>query len=293
MAKTINAEAFEAFIRKAFKLTDEEVAGLYNDAGELTDFSLIERKDADRVTKLASDKTNQYNRGLKEGAEKLEKILREKYEVESDLIGEELFDFIIEAKLEGAKTSSEDIMKHPDVVKLINRHGKEIKDLKKTHADELKAKDDAINYSAFMADINSLALKEFHGLNPILSEDPVKAKNQESLFLEKVAKVKYRKDGDVPIVLKSDGTNMTDEHGHPVSFQDFVKATAETIFDFKVAEGRSSPGNGDSDRGKGTQSKKVRTPKNMDDYISMMQDNSLTAKERIEIKNLALQAKII
>jgi hypothetical protein len=31
----------------------------------------------------------------------------------------------------------------------------------------------------------------------------------------------------------------------------------------------------------------------MDDYISMMQDNSLTAKERIEIKNLALQAKII
>ena len=49
MDKKINAEAFEAFAVKAFKLTTEELASLYNDAGELTDFSLIERKDADKI----------------------------------------------------------------------------------------------------------------------------------------------------------------------------------------------------------------------------------------------------
>lgn len=292
MDKKIDISKFETFARKVFKLTDEEMSSLYNQDGELTDFSLIEKKDAERATKLASDKTNQYNRGLKEGAEKLEKVLKEKYEVESELIGEELFDHIIETKLADTKTSSEDIMKHPDVVKLVNNHGKELKKVRQEFADQLKAKDEAISYSTFMADINSLALKEFHGLNPILSEDPVKAKNQESLFLEKIAKVKYRKDGEVPIVLKSDGTNLTDEHGHPVTFQDFVKSEAGTIFDFKASEDRSSAGNKDS-KDKGQPSKKVRVPKDANDYISMMQDNSLTSKERIEIKDLAVKAKII
>jgi hypothetical protein len=292
MDKKIDITKFETFAKKVFKLTDEELSSLYNQDGELTDFSLIEKKDTERATKLASDKTSQYSRGLKEGAEKLEKSLKDKYEVESELIGEELFDHIIETKLEGAKTSAEDIMKHPDVVKLVNSHGKEIKKLKQEHTEQLKAKDEAINYSTFMADINSLALKEFHALNPILSDDPMKAKNQESLFLERVSKVKFRKDGELPIVLKPDGTNMTDEHGHSVTFQDFVKETAGTIFDFKAADDRSSSKNKES-QDKVQQNKKVRVPKDMNDYISMMQDNSLTPKERIEIKNLAVKQKII
>jgi len=68
MDKKISAEALEAFIVKAFKLTTEEVASLYNDAGELIDFSLLEKKDSERITKLSGDSKNQYSRGLKEAA---------------------------------------------------------------------------------------------------------------------------------------------------------------------------------------------------------------------------------
>lgn len=297
MENKIDAKAFETFAKKVFKLTDEEVAGLYNEAGELTDFSLIETRDTERMTKLSTDKTNQYNRGLKEGASKLEKEVKEKYEVESDLIGVELFDFVVEQKIEEAtknvQVNAEDIMKHPEVVKLINKHGKEIRDLKKEHETTIKAKEEEINYSSFMSEINSLALKEFHSLKPILSEDPVKAKNQERLLLDRInSGAKFRKDGDLPIVLKSDGTNMADEHGHPVTFGEYIKETAGTIFDFKAADDRSGSGNQDTS-GQNQGSKKVRKPKDYDDYVSMMKDNSLTAKERIEIKNLAVEAKII
>ncbi len=121
MNKNINADAFEAFVVKAFKLTSEDLASLYNEAGELTDFSLIEQKDAERIKKLSGDKTNQYNRGLKEGAEKLEKQLKEKYEVDSDLIGVELFDSIIETKIADIKGAGpDDVLKHPDVIKALN-----------------------------------------------------------------------------------------------------------------------------------------------------------------------------
>ena len=50
MNKNINADAFEAFVVKAFKLTAEDLASLYNEAGELTDFSLLSTKDAERIS---------------------------------------------------------------------------------------------------------------------------------------------------------------------------------------------------------------------------------------------------
>lgn len=288
MDKKISVEKFEAFIRKAFKVTDEEVASLYNEAGDLEDFSIIERKDADRVQKLSTDKQNQFNRGLKEGAGKLEKELKEKYEIESDLIGVELFDFIIENKLEGVKANPDDVMKHPDVTKLINSHGKEIKAIKKEYEDKLRNKEEEVNYSNFFAEVKGKGIAEFEALNPILSDDPKKAVSQKGILVRELEKFKYRKDGDSIIVLKEDGTNLVNEHGHPVSYQEHVKSIAESYFDFKAAEERSSTGNQNTQQ---KSSKKVRMPKDKAEYVEMMKDNALTPAERVEIMKLFTSKK--
>lgn len=292
MDKKIDAQAFEAFVQKAFKLSTEEVASLYNEAGELSDFSLIESKDAERIKKLSTDKQNQYNRGLKEGAEKLEKAIKEKYEIESDLIGVELFDHVIETKIVPV-AGDEDVLKNPEVIKHINQlvtqHGKEKKALLKEMEEKLKNKEIEISEANMFKDIESAAIVEFESLNPILPEDPKKAKALKDILISELKKYKHSKDKDGFSVLKEDGSVLTDDHGYPVSFQSHVKNIADKYFDFKVAEERSNSGNkNESQQG----SKKVRMPKDRDEYVKIMSDQTLTPQERVEVKNLAVKAGI-
>lgn len=291
MEKIINAEAFESYLAKTLKFTTEEVASLYNEGGELKDFSLIESRDAERVKKLSTDKQNQYNRGLKEGAEKLERAIKEKYEIDSDLIGVELFDFVIETKVVTGATGDEDVLKNPEVIKHINQlvtqHGKEKKALLKEMEEKLKNKENEILEANMFKDIEASALVEFESLNPILPEDPKKAKALKDILISELKKYKHSKDKDGFSVLKEDGSVLTDDHGYPVTFQSHVKNIADKYFDFKVAEERSSSGNTNQNQ---QTSKKVRLPKDKNDYVEMMKDQTLTPKEMVEIKNLAVKA---
>ena len=293
MDKKINAEAFEAFVVKAFKLTTEELASLYNDAGELADFSLIERKDAERITKLSTDKTNQYNRGLKEGAQKLEKEIKEKYEIDSDLLGIELFDHVIETKVaEIKKAEPGEVLKHPDVIKALNDKDKALKAKDKEWEKKLADKEKEINRSNLFSKVKEKALLEFEKLNPILPENAEKAQALKDILVERLNKFNYQLEGEDLIVLKEDGSPLQDAHGNGITFADHIKGHAEKYFDFKAADDRSSSGN-KPPAGGGQGSKKVRTPKDKADYVSMMSDNTLTPQERVAIKNLAVAAKIV
>jgi hypothetical protein len=288
MDKIINADAFEAFAVKAFKLTPEDVAGLYNEAGELTDFSLLSQKDTERITKFQTDSKNQYSRGLKEAAQKIEKEIKEKYEIDSDAIGVELIDHIIETKVSEVKGSDgEDVLKHPDVIKhlnaLVKQHGKEKKALLDEMEQKIKNKENEIMEANTFKEVESAAIAEFESLNPILPEDPKKAKALKDILVNELKKFKHNKDKDGFSVLKEDGSVLMDEHGYPVTFSTHVKGIAERYFDFKKAEERSSSGNKEQNR---SGSQKVRMPKDQEDYVTMMKDNSLTQKERVEIMNL-------
>jgi hypothetical protein len=291
MDKKIDAQAFEAFAVKAFKLTTEDLASLYNEAGELTDFSLLAAKDSERIAKLSTDSKNQYSRGIKEAAQKLEKDIKEKYEVESDLIGVELFDFIVESKLADVKTADPtEVLKHPEVIRALNAKDKELKAKDKELIEKLKAKEDEIHSSNLFKEVETSALAEFENLNPILPGDAKKAAALKNILVGDLRKNKYQKDGEQFVVLKEDGTPLQNEHGYNVTFQDHVKGNAEKYFDFKKAEDRSSSGNNNQNQNPGT---KVRKPKDKADYETMMKDNSLTSKERVSILNLAREAKII
>ena len=60
-------------LSKLFKIDSEMLASLYNEAGELTDFSRILELDADRIKEYKTQNDSQYKRGIKEGASKIEK----------------------------------------------------------------------------------------------------------------------------------------------------------------------------------------------------------------------------
>lgn len=277
MNKMINADAFEAFLQKAFKMTAEDVAGLYNDAGELTDFSLIESKDADRIKKLSSDKTNQYNRGLKEGAQKLEKEIKEKYEVESELIGVELFDHVLNTKLEEVKGAApEEVLKHPEVIRALNEKDKALKAKDKEWQKKLDEQLDQQKKSELFNNVKKSALVVFDNEKYLLPQDARKSQALKDVFINDLSKGNFQIDGDTFIVLNENSVPMKDEHGHPVTFDDYVKSVGEKYFEKQVAEDRSSSGN--QQQG-GVQFHK---PKNNDEYVDMMR-KAKTPEERIKI----------
>ena len=92
-------------LSKLFKIEPETLASLYNEAGELSDFSKILELDAQRIAKYKSDSDNQYKRGVKEGASKIEKEVKEKFELDSDLLGVDLIDHLVVKKIEEAKAA--------------------------------------------------------------------------------------------------------------------------------------------------------------------------------------------
>jgi hypothetical protein len=252
----------------------------------LADFALIEKKDADRISKLSTDKTNQYSRGLKEGAQKTEKELKEKYEVESELVGLELFDYIIETKVDEVKKADPgEVLKHPDVIKALNEKDKLLRAKDKDWQKKLEDKEKEVNKSNLFSKVKAKALVEFDNLKPILPENANKAQALKDVLLSELTKFNYQEDGDGFIILKEDGTPLKNEHGYDVTFGDHIKSHAEKYFDFKVAEERDSSHLSEEDKKK-LQSKKIRMPKDESDYVKMMSDNSLTDKERVEIKNL-------
>lgn len=286
MDKKIDAQAFETYLQKVLKLSAEDVASLYNEAGELTDFSLIERKDAERISKLSGEKQGQYNRGIKEGAEKLEKAVKEKFEVESDLIGVELFDFILTNKVsEVQKAKPEEVLKHPEVIKALNEKDKALKAKDKEWEAKMTAKELEINKQALFNKVKANGLAEFRNLNPILPTDAKKAQALENVLISELGRFNYQESGDTFIVLKEDGVELKDDFGHNIDFKSHIKGTAERYFDFKKADDRSSSGNNNQGTS-GARSGKVRQPKDKQDFVNIMKDQTLTPQERIEIGKL-------
>ena len=106
-------KVLEGFLSKTLKMDTEDMAGLYNDAGELTSLSVASEADTTRIKKLKEDASSQYKRGLKEGATKIESELKDKYEIDSELVGLELVDHIIEDKTKTQSDADGDITKHP------------------------------------------------------------------------------------------------------------------------------------------------------------------------------------
>jgi len=263
------------FLSKTLKMDDEELASLYNEAGELTSLTAAEKADTSRVTKLKEENDSQYKRGQKEVATKFETKLKEKYGVSSDETGVDLVDLILTTELEKVKgKGDEDITAHPEYLKLKSESDrmlkakdkewqKKIEDLELKHARE-----------SMFSKVKERAFAELDNLRPILPEDAKKAQKWKEKYIEDLRAYEFIEDSNGIVVLK-DGKPLQDSHGYNKSFADLVKETAAEIFDFQTAESRSSAAN------QQTQSN-FAAPRNEDEFIQKMRE-AKTPEEQAKV----------
>lgn len=263
---------------KVFKLTEEQVATLYNEAGELTDLSCVVDADEKRVAKFNTEKTSQYNRGIKEGASKIEKEIKEKYAVDSDLIGVELVDSILLSQVEEAKVAgTKDITKHPDYIKLETSLDKKLKERDKEWEGKIQEKEREFNRAKLFEKIKDKALARLDERKPILPTDPRKAQVWKETYLNELKSGNYQEGEDgVPIVLDKEGNVLKDTHGNPVTFDEYEKAISDKYFEYPTAQQRNSAGNQT-----GTQhTQGAGEPKTKAEALEKLKDPKITPEDR-------------
>lgn len=267
----------QGFLSKTLKIGTEDLASLYNEADELVDLSIAERADSERVKKLSGVGTDQYKRGIKEGASKVEKAVKEKYDIDSELEGVELIDFLLTEKIAEVKGTTDDITKHPEFLKHQHEWEKQQKAKDKEWQQKIEDKERDFQKRSVLSKIEKRALDELDRLRPILPEDAKKAQRWREKYIEEFRVFDYQeKDGD--FIMIKDGEPVKDSHGHMVTFEDFARDTAGSYFDFKAADDRSSAGN-KNEPSKPT----VKAPKDDQEYFDRMKA-AKTPEERVAIK---------
>lgn len=263
------------FLSKTLKMDDEELASLYNEAGELTSLTAAEKADTSRVTKLKEENDSQYKRGQKEVATKFETKLKEKYGVSSDETGVDLVDLILTTELEKVKgKGDEDITAHPEYLKLKSESDRMLKAKDKEWQKKIDDLELKHTRESMFSKVKERAFAELDNLRPILPEDAKKAQKWKEKYIEDFRAYDFTEQDGMIVVLK-DGKPLQDSHGYNKSFADLVKETAAEIFDFQTAESRSSAAN------QQTQSN-FAAPRNEEEFIQKMRE-AKTPEEQAKV----------
>jgi septal ring factor EnvC (AmiA/AmiB activator) len=264
-------------LSKVFKLDAEKLATLYNEAGELENLSVVVEADEKRIAKFAKEKDDQLKRGIKEGASKIEKELKDKFG-DSDLIGVELVESIVTKQVEDAtKAGSKDISKHPEYIKLQADITKQLKDRDKEWQTKLDQKDGEFKKAVIFDKVKSKALSYLDSAKAILPADVKKAENWKATYINALSTYNYQEneDGSI-IVLDKDGKALQDSHANTITFDEVVKSTADNYFDYPKAEDRSSSGNKETKKNESA----IGEPKTKAEAFERLKDPKITPEDR-------------
>jgi hypothetical protein len=228
------------------------------------------------LAKFNTEKTSQLNRGIKEGAEKIEKAIKEKYG-ESDLIGVELVESILVKQVEEAtKAGAKDISKHPEYIKLQADIGRQLKERDKEWQTKLELKESEFKKSVIFDKVKGKALSFLESSKAILSADVNKAENWKATYLNELKGFNYLENEDGTFtVLDKEGNALKDKHSNIRTFDEIVKESADKYFDYPAAQQRSSTGNQSTT---GTQS--IGDPKTKADCLAKLKDPKITPADR-------------
>jgi hypothetical protein len=269
-------------LSKVFKLDAEKLATLYNEAGDLTDLTAVIEADEKRIAKFTTEKTSQYNRGIKEGASKVEKEIKEKYGVESDVIGVDLVDQVVLKQVEEAtKAGSKDISKHPEYIKLQTEIDKRLKERDKDWQGKFDLKEKEYKTEKLFSKIRDKALTNLDSRKPILPTDPKKAQVWKETYLNELRTYNYQESEDgMPIVLDKEGNILKDSHGYGINFDEFERSIADKYFEYPRSEQRSSSGN------QTTQQSSTADVRTKADAMTKLRDPKITPEDRKKYTDL-------
>ena len=274
------------FLSKTLKIDAEDLATLYNEAGDLTGLQIAYDADALRIKKQKEDRASQYDRGLKEASQKLENAVKSKYEVESDLQGVELVESIVLSKVEEISKDVKDIEKHPKMREARLLWEKEQQKRDKEWESKLKLKDEEFTEMIIKDKVKSKALSFLDEWKAIQHENPIRAQAIRGVYLNEILSKKYVEDekGE-PIAVDADGTPIKNAHGYAVTLKEHAKEVSDKYYDYQKAEDRSSPGNKDSN------GSKAGLPKDEDEAYAELKKPDITPERRIEITNFLKEKK--
>lgn len=276
-------------LSKLYKIDPEKLASLYNEAGDLTDLSVIMEADAQRVAKFKGEKEDQYKRGVKEASQKLEHAIKEKYAVESDLEGVELVDHILVSRI-SESSKPETIQKHPEFIKARAEWEKEQKQRDKEWEKKLTDKDIEFNRVKTFEQVKNRAMQILTEANPILPSDPKKAESWKNVFLAELSSGNYQiSDDGTILVLDKDGSMLKDTHGYSKTFNDHAKELADKYFEFPVAEKRSSAGLKEKEK-EGQGGAQFVPPKNEEERLQRLRDPRITPQARKELTEYVIKS---
>lgn len=242
-------EVFNGFLSKTLNLSSEDVASLYNEAGELTTVDLLLQRDSERVKKFKTDNESQFKAGEKKAFEKIEKYVKTTFNIgDTELLGTELIDHAFKtqtAELQeklSKKFDPAEIEKHPAfIAKRAEWENKE-KSLVKEWEGKLESEKNQWNQQITLGQVSQTALNYIQD-NFIMPENAERAAYLKQVFVEEVKKRSYNtQEGSDPIILNGDKP-LEDEFGHIVPFKTFIEGLGGKLFDKKIAQQRGNAGN--------------------------------------------------
>lgn len=249
-------------------------------------FLELDKERISTINQKGKEKFEQgYSKAKKEERANFENEIKEEFGIDDDdLIGIDLVKKVAEKSSKNGKGNIKDLTEdelktHPGVIKILTEKDKAFKDQEKKIKDDYDQKLATYDREKLIGRVSKKALAILDGLNPVLSEDPVKATNQKSIMLRDIEGHDYQEEGDSFIPLK-DGKRLENGHGHGINFDQFVKEIAEKYYDFKQADPRQTPSPGGGGGGGGPQN----MPKTEADYAKMMTDVTIPLADRKKIQ---------
>ena len=252
-------------------------------------------KDADRITAIKDankgSRDDQYKRGLKESAERIEDAIRTAFGLDNDLIGDDLIAAAKEATSNGSGEgmTSDDVKKHPEYIALQTEKSKEIAQMQKDHSKALSDAEGEFNSKMTRTSVNQKAIALIRSRNPILPDDASKANKRLNTILPELAQYKFETNGNEIIVKDENGQLLTDAHNNAVTFDKLVGSIADDYFDFDTGSegGSTGTGNGGDNFGK-PNFQQVTVPQNSAELEKAMK-GAKSSEERQKISEAYLE----
>ena len=221
-----------------------------------------------------------YNKAKGEVLSKFEQTLKEKFGIESNKTGSELIEDIVSAKAEkgGSGELTEDNIKRSKVYQdLQAKLNTDVETTKSTLQKQIDDLQNGYKKEKTFSEIETKALSIFTGLNPILPQTKAVADNQIKNFVNSLKGFTFDIQDDRIVVMDKDGKVVEDNHGNSRSFEDIVKETASSQFEFKANNGGSGAGNGNGS-GSGFSGTK---PKTFEDLEKITNDPNIKNEDKL------------
>lgn len=249
-----------SFLSKTLNKDASEIASLVeNEDGELKEDALDALLDLDktRVETLKGKSTemfdNGYKKAEKEVRKKVERELKEEFDIDSTSTGDELLTEI-KTKLSTSNSdfTEEDIKSSETYKKMRETLEKEYSEKTEQIEGSWKEKYSELETS-ITKEKNDSRIKEsikakIKELKPILPQDETKANNQLSIVVDNIfnnSEYELTEDGNIRLL--RDGKLLEDAHGNSIKFEDYVKEKASTVLDFGEPNQRQSSGGAEPD----------------------------------------------